>query len=73
MFELKYWCMGNRATFYLAIAGIIATFMVAIYSTSGYTGYAPDLASWLPALIIPAFMTLFASAYYSDQRAYEDS
>ncbi|MCB0000926.1 MAG: YeeE/YedE family protein [Anaerolineae bacterium] len=65
--------MRDRGIAWMVIIGIIATVLVAIYTLGGYTGYDGDMVAWLPVTLIPLFLTLFASAFYSDRPAYEET
>lgn len=55
----------------LMVSGIILTITVSAWATKGATGYAPEGSAWVISLIIPCFMTLLASAYFSDRPPYQ--
>lgn len=60
----------NKFITWMMILGVIATMVVAAVATDDATGYTPDPHAWFLTLIIPVFLILSVTSYYSDKEPY---
>jgi hypothetical protein len=61
---------GNKFIASMTILGVITTLGVAAFATGNATGYGPDPHAWFLTLIIPVFLILSVTSYYSDKVPY---
>ncbi|MGB8770753.1 MAG: hypothetical protein WCC92_14130 [Candidatus Korobacteraceae bacterium] len=63
---------GREDTFIasMMILGVTATLGVAAFATGDATGNRPDPHAWFLTLVIPVFLILSVTSYYSDKEPY---
>jgi membrane protein YdbS with pleckstrin-like domain len=71
--EYKYLTVRSWPAAILIVVGVIATVVIAALTTGGDTGSTPSWYAWCATIVVPFFMTLAVSAWYSTHPRYENS